>query len=495
MEYHLLFLLLLPIILIFVFLNHKPKQTKLEPPGPRPWPIIGHTNLVGSKPHQSIAKLAHIYGPIMSLKLGRITTIVISSPEAAKDLFLKHDLTFSSRQVPHASTATNHDKLSMVWLPVCPKWRYLRKIAAIQLFTNQQLDGGQVLRRKKVDELIQFVTRCSKQGQVIDIGEAVFITTLNLMSNTFFSKDLCSYGLAESREFKDLFWEFMKVLASPNVSDYFPWLRWLDLQGIKRRSEGCYRKMLGFFGEIIDQRLRDPMSCKNDVLDTLLKLVDQKELSFEDVKHMLVDLFVAGTDTTSNTLEWTMVELLRHPNILTKAQTELSQVIGKDKLVQESCITKLPYLQSILKETFRLHPPTPFLLPHKAIENVELCNYHIPKGAQVWVNVWSIGRDPNIWSSPDLFSPERFLGTDIDIKGNHFELIPFGAGRRICPGLSLAYRMLHLILATLLHSFNWNLPNDVCPENMDIEEKFGITLQKIMPLKVIPSSRCLDHDN
>lgn len=200
-------------------------------------------------------------------------------------------------------------------------------------------------------------------------------------------------------------------------------------------------------------------------------------------------MFTAGTDTTSSTLEWAMTELLRNPKKMAKAQSELDQVFGKDGYIEEYDISKLPYIQAIVKETFRLHPAAPFLIPYKAQKNVELCKYFVPKDAHIWVNVWSMGRDPSVWSNPLLFSPERFLERDIDVKGQDFELIPFGAGRRICPGLPLAYRMLHLMLATLLHSFNWKYHGGESYKDIDVEEKFGITLQKAQPLQAIALPR------
>lgn len=182
-----------------------------------------------------------------------------------------------------------------------------------------------------------------------------------------------------------------------------------------------------------------------------------------------------------------MAELLRNPQVLVKAKKELEQVIGKGNPVEESDINRLPYLQAIIKETFRMHATVPLLLPRKAGADAEICGFTVPKGAQVLVNVWAIGRDPSIWEKPSAFMPERFLGSDIDVKGRDFGLIPFGAGRRICPGLALANRMLHLMLGSLIHSFDWKLEGGISPEDMNMEEKFGLTLQLAEPLRAIPT--------
>jgi len=198
-------------------------------------------------------------------------------------------------------------------------------------------------------------------------------------------------------------------------------------------------------------------------------------------------MFIVGTDTTSTTMEWAMTELLRHPEKMAKAQKEVVQVIGNsDRPVQELDIPNLPYIQAIAKETLRMHPPAPFLLPHKAEEDVKLCGYLVPKNAQIWVNVWAIGRDPNVWPDPNSFTPERFLNGGADAKGRDFNFIPFGEGRRICVGMPLAYRMLHLVLANLLCSFNWKHGEGLSPQDIGVDDKFGIVVQRNPPLEAIP---------
>ncbi|KAI6697966.1 hypothetical protein NL676_018085 [Syzygium grande] len=179
-----------------------------------------------------------------------------------------------------------------------------------------------------------------------------------------------------------------------------------------------------------------------------------------------------------------MAELLRNSEKLLKAQTELHEVIGKGNQMEEVDIPRLRYLQAIVKETFQLHPPFPFL-PAKPEADTQIGSFTIPKAAQVLINAWAIGRDPSVWVNPNEFVPEGFLGSDIDLPGKNFKLVPFGGGRRICPGLPLATRMLHLILGSLINAFNWRLEDGVTPENMNVEDKFGISVQRAQPLKVV----------
>ncbi|EOY24550.1 Cytochrome P450, putative [Theobroma cacao] len=463
------------------------------PPGPRRIPIFGNLFDLGDKPHKSLSELAKIHGPLMSLKIGSLITVVISSENMAKQVLQKHDLTFSNRTIVDAVRASQHDEVGLPWIPVSPLWRTLRKVCNTHLFASQKLDANQYLRRKKIQELIAIVQKSCHAGEVINIGQAAFNTTINLLSNTIFSMDLVDPNSPTAQEFKKTVWGIMEEAGKPNLADYFPILRKIDPQGVRRRMTIHFEKLLDLFGKMFDERLQSRKAqgstASNDVLDTVLDIIEGniEELNKTHVTHLLLVLFVAGADTTSSTLEWAMAELLRNPQVLVKAKKELEQVIGKGNPVEESDINRLPYLQAIIKETFRMHATVPLLLPRKAGADAEICGFTVPKGAQVLVNVWAIGRDPSIWEKPSAFMPERFMGSDIDVKGRDFGLIPFGAGRRICPGLPLANRMLHLMLGSLIHSFDWKLEGGISPEDMNMEEKFGLTLQLAEPLRAIPT--------
>ncbi|ESR36951.1 cytochrome P450 family 76 subfamily C polypeptide 7 [Citrus sinensis] len=465
-------------------------RKKPLPPGPTPYPVIGNLLELGEKPHKSLAELAKIYGPILSLKLGEVTTVVVSSAPMAKYILQDHDSSFYNRMVKDAIFPHQHNEFGMVILPVSTTWKNLRKLCNLHIFTTQKLDANQELRRKKIKNLLSYVEENCRAGKAIDISQVVFNTSLNLLSNTIFSVDLADD--TTERKFKDTVSSILVEIGKPNLSDHFPLLKRLDLQGIRSRMTFYFGKMLEVFDGLIDQRLKQRQQHdynstsieSKDVLGTLLDIIQDKSVEIDRnyIKHLFLDLFVAGTDTTSSTLEWAMAELLRSPDALSKARLELEQTIGKGKTIEESDITRLPYLQAVVKETLRLHPAVPLLLPRKALADVEIAGFIVPKGAQVFVNAWAIGRDELTWENPLSFMPERFLGSNLDFKGRNFELIPFGSGRRICPGLPLAIRMLHLMLGSLINSFDWKLED----ENMDMEEKFGITLQKAQPLRVIP---------
>lgn len=201
------------------------------------------------------------------------------------------------------------------------------------------------------------------------------------------------------------------------------------------------------------------------------------------------NLFTAGTDTSSSIIEWSLAEMLKNPRILKQAQDEMDQVIGRNRRLEESDIPKLPYLQAICKETFRKHPSTPLNLPRIADQACEVNGYYIPKGTRLSVNIWAIGRDPDVWDNPLDFTPERFFSekyAKINPRGNDFELIPFGAGRRICAGTRMGIVLVQYILGTLVHSFDWKLPKDV---ELNMDEVFGLALQKAVPLSAMVTPR------
>ncbi|KAJ4904292.1 Cytochrome P450 76C4 [Raphanus sativus] len=381
----------------------------------------------------------------MHLKFGYLNTVIVSTPEAAREVLKTHDQTLSGRSPPNSILSINHHNVSVAWThPSSPHWRLLRRLSVTQLFSPQRVEATKALRMKKVQEFVSFVNESSEREEAVDISRASFITVLNIISNILFSVDLGSYGSEKSNGFHDSVLGGMEAAGRPDLANFFPFLAFLDLQGNSKKMKLCTDRLFKRF------------------LDAILDLTvgDEAELDNNDIEHLLLDMFIAGTDTTSSTLEWAMAELLSNPETMVKAQAEIEPVV---------------------KETLRLHPPVPLLLPRKADTDVEIFGYIVPKDAQVLVNVWAIGRDPNVWENPTRFEPERFGGKETDMKGRDYELTPFGAGRRICPGLPLAVKMVSLMLVSLLYSFDWKLPNTV-----DMDETFGVTLHKAKPLHAIP---------
>jgi len=322
-------------------------------------------------------------------------------------------------------------------------------------------------------------------------------SAVNMLGNMAFGKDMFDFHSPVFQEFKDIISKTILTVGAPNLADYFPFLQWLDPQGVRRNTRIYMERLFGILDKFIEDRLAkrsktmDGKDGPKDLLDALLDMRSD-EITLIDIRSYLADIFAAGSDTSAKAMEWAMAELICNPEKMKRVQTELDEVVGRNRRVEESDTDRLPYLCAVVKEVFRLHPVAPLLLPHRAVSTCEIGGYLIPKDTQVIVNVWAIGRDTAIWNEPSKFIPERFIDSkmsSVDYKGQHFELIPFGAGRRMCVGLPLASRMIHLALASLLHSFDWAPPKGMAAEHVDMTEKFEFTLQKAVRLEAIPTPR------
>ncbi|KAJ3704710.1 hypothetical protein LUZ61_008415 [Rhynchospora tenuis] len=480
---------LIPITLLFLhFLStFTKKKLKILPPGPTPLPIVGNLFSMVDLPHIIFAKLAKTYGPVISLKMGANTFIVLSSPDLAREAFQTKDKSLSERWCPDFVHAYGHKEISMMFLSSSnPLWKQLRAVGATYLFSPRSLDLSRAVREAKARELVGYFR--DHAGEPLRVNYAVFSSMINVVSGVLFSENMVDLN-SDVQEFRDVLVASIVDPAKPNISYLFPFLRPLDLNGARRYGEKLFDRYYGFFNDIINRRLNGVTvhdEKHKDFLDSLLELHAENKIDLKVIRAYFMDIFGAGAHTSSVVLEWAMAELLHNPDKMSKVISELRENIGS-KQVEETDITKLPYLQAVVKETMRKHPVAPLLLPHIVSEKgVELGGYAIPKGAQVMVNVYAIGRDPTVWSEPEIFRPERFLESKLDFRGHDFELIPFGSGRRTCAGLPLVTRMLPLFLATLLQAFEWRLPDGMKASDMDMSEKFEGAVALASPLTAIP---------
>ncbi|XP_057950580.1 probable (S)-N-methylcoclaurine 3'-hydroxylase isozyme 2 [Malania oleifera] len=479
-------LLLLP--LLFLFLKHRSSKHHNLPPGPFPWPIVGNIASVGYKQHEDLAKLAQAHGPLMSLRMGSQLVVVGSNKAAAIEILKTHDRVLSGRLPPHVSPAKSPERnhLSIGWTFECTEqWKFMRTLCRTELFGGKILDSRMDIRAQKVQEMVDFLA--TKEGQLVAIREVIFSTAFNVLGNVLMSKDFMALEEGEGQGMCDIVRNLMELWTKPNISDLYPFLGELDIQGWRREayrySERLYEVWRDTMKEKRERMRRGEESKTRDFLDVLL----HNNFADDQVDVLFLELFLAGTDTSTSTIEWTIAELLKNQNVMKKICEELEKEAPEGYL-KEIDITRFPYLQACVKETLRLHPAAP-LIPRRSTEKCQVMNYNIPKDTQVLVNIWSIGRDPRIWEDPASFKPERLLNSELDFKGHDFEFLPFGGGRKICPGYPMAIRQVHLTLAALLHHFDWSLPNNMTLDQLDMNEKCGITLQKEDPLVLIPTRK------
>ncbi|KAA8522278.1 hypothetical protein F0562_012951 [Nyssa sinensis] len=477
----------------WMLINQLIKGQPPMPPGPRGLPLVGNLPFLDPELHTYFASLAPTYGPIITLWFGQKVGIVITSPAMAREVLKDHDTTFANRDVPVAGKQATYGGRDIVWTPYGPEWRMLRKVCVREMLSNATLDSVYTLRRREVRQTIGYFY--SRVGSPVNVGEQMFLTVLNVITSMLWGETVKGEERASlGSKFRRIVAEMTDLLGKPNISDFFPGLAWFDLQGVEKQMKELNQGFDQIFNTMIDKRLKmEVAKDKKDFLQFLLQLKGDEDakvpLTMTHLKSLLMDMVVGGTDTTSNAVEFAMAEMMNKPQVLRKVQQELDTVVGKDSVVEESHIPRLPYLYAVMKEALRLHPTLPLLVPHCPSETRTVGGYTVPKGARVFVNVWAIHRDPSIWENPLEFDPERFLNAKWDYSGNDFNYFPFGSGRRICAGTAMAERMFLYSLASLLHSFDWKVPEG---EKLDMSEKFGIVLKKKMPLVAIPMPRLSD---
>ncbi|XP_006665050.1 flavonoid 3'-monooxygenase CYP75B3 [Oryza brachyantha] len=496
--------------LIFVRNGAAGKRRPL-PPGPRGWPVLGNLPQLGDKPHQTMCALAREYGPLFRLRFGCAEVVVAASADVAAQFLRVHDANFSNRPPNSGAEHVAYNYQDLVFAPYGARWRALRKLCALHLFSAKALEDLRAVREGEVALMVRNLARQAAATAPVVLGQEANVCATNTLARATIGRRVFAVDGGEgAREFKEMVVELMQLAGVFNVGDFVPVLRPLDPQGVVAKMKRLHRRyddmMNGFINERKDGGKPDGFAAgehSNDLLSVLLARMqeeqkvdgDGEKVTETDIKALLLNLFTAGTDTTSSTVEWALAELIRHPDVLKEVQHELDTVVGKGRLVSESDLPRLPYLAAVIKETFRLHPSTPLSLPREAAGDCEVDGYSIPKGTTLLVNVWAIGRDPAMWPDPLEYRPARFLpgGThaEVDVKGSDFGLIPFGAGRRICAGLSWGLRMVTLMTATLLHGFDWALANGETPDKLNMEEAYGLTLQRAVPLMVQPVPRLL----
>ncbi|KAK8313200.1 hypothetical protein V6Z11_D01G094100 [Gossypium hirsutum] len=446
-----------------LWMRSKIKETpKNLPPAPWKLPIIGHLHLlIFALPHQRLAELAKRHGSLMHLELGELSYVVVSSPEAAKEVIKTHDINFANRPFLLGAEIVLYNLSDIAFAPYGSCWRQLRKVSS----------------------LIRSIF--SKTGKEINLGEMLCNLSYNITLRTAFA------GRCKKHEaFISFLKKFVEAMAGFNIADLFPSIKFLPyLSGMRAELERFHHDIDTMLESIIQEHRdssanpEDSVDVTEDLVDVLLNLQDHGGLEFpltiNNIKAVILDILMGGTETSSTLAEWAMLEMMKNPRILGKAQAEVRELYDKTGDVNESNLHEL-----------KLHPPLPLLIPRENSERCEINGYEIPAKTRVIVNAWAIGRDSNYWNEAERFYPERFIDGSVDYKGTNFEFIPFGAGRRICPGMSYGMAVVELSLAKLLSHFDWKLPNGMKNEDLDMTEAFGVSVKRKNELHVIPIPYC-----
>lgn len=476
-------------LVLKLLLKHKDSRNQKLPPGPPKLPIIGNLHLLGNMPQESLHNLAKKYGPIMFLQLGQVPTVVISSARLAKEAMKTFDLALASRPQIFSAKHLFYNCTDIVFSPYGAYWRNIRKICILELLSAKRVQSFNFVREEEVALLVRRVTE-SCPGTT-NLTNMLNLYANNLLCRVAFGKDFSQGGENVRHNFQKLLEEYQILLGGFTVGDFFPSMEFMHkFTGMESRLIDTFRRFDSFFDEILEEH-RQPENKKDhkDLVDVLLEIQQKRDLetplTTDNIKAIILDMFAAGTDTNFITLEWAMTELMVNPNVLRRAQAEVRSIVGQKRSVSEADLPQLHYMKAVIKETFRLHPPAPVLVPRESMEDVTIDGYNIPAKTRFFINAWAIGRDPESWENPYKFEPEKFMNSHIDYKGQDFELIPFGAGRRSCPAITFSTPTVELALAQLLHSFDWELPPGIEAKDLDMTEVFGITMHRISPLMVV----------
>ncbi|XP_006367992.2 cytochrome P450 83B1-like [Solanum tuberosum] len=484
--------LLIIIILSFIFPKAKKNGKNILPPGPLGLPFIGNLHQFdGLTPHLYFWKLSKKYGNIFSLKLGSTTMIVVSSANLAEEVTKTQDLAFCSRPSLLGQQKLSYNGQDIAMSPYNDYWKEIRKICVVHLFSLNKVQYFSPIREDEVSRMIKKISQQASTSQITNLSNIVISLATTIICRIAFGIRY-DEETREGRKFGELLKVTQEMLAGFFVSDYFPLLGWIDkLSGKINKLEKNFKYLDEFYEGLIEQHLNPnrPKSMEGDIIDLLLQLKKEKstpiDLTLENIKAIIMNMLVGGTDTSAAAVVWAMTALIAKPNAMKKVQAEIREIVGKKSIVNEEDIQNLPYFKAVIKETFRLFPPGPLLIARETMQNSILEGYEINQNI-IHVNVWAIARDPEIWENPEEFIPERFLNSDIDFKGQNFELIPFGSGRRGCPAMALGVATVELVLSNLLYAFDWELPCGMKKEDIDTDVLPGLAMHKKEPLCLVP---------
>ncbi|KAH7352856.1 hypothetical protein KP509_19G067500 [Ceratopteris richardii] len=499
------------------------------PPSPPGLPIIGHLHLLGTRPVRSLSDLSRRYESLMFLRFGNVPVLVASSPAAARLISKMRSHISCSPTVPVVSFEREellsappglyfkfHHRLRTAELFSAKPFHFFQPIINDEIRTLLQVVADNAacvhIRKELYDATFSIISRIAISRRAKDLRSP---------SQNDHSSSL-----------QNLLIDSINLLGVQNIGDYKPCLAWMDLQGAKRAKAISTKIKSMWQQIIDDRRrtrlTRGSEIKDSDFLDVLpdcfgegrprIKLISvtctcilwilseldcpisrimirrrskrctslphsmevpkkKSALCSERSSHRCLrahhhqdtdNMFDACIDSSTLTVEWAIAELLAHPRILQKAQQELEEVVGAIRLVQESDIVRLPYLRAIIKETMRLHPIAPLFMPHTVSESCRICGYNIPRSTVACINVWAMGRDSKVWKDPLRFCPERLLDSNMEVRGQDFELLPFGSASLACPGLAFGLNNVHLMLSNLLNAFEWRRIGEI-----DLSEKVG----------------------
>ncbi|KAK8953404.1 Isoflavone 2'-hydroxylase [Platanthera guangdongensis] len=499
----------LMIKLFFIFYNnHSSNNMKNNlPPSPPSLPFIGHLPLILKKPlHQSLSAMTSLHGPLLLLRFGSRPAVVISSAPLADECLTTNDLALANRPKFPSSRTSSYNYTIMASAAYGPGWREMRRVSTIQVLSVHRLSFFADVRaaeaRTLARRLFHDTSSPDHEFKTVQLRSRLFGLALNVIMMMMVGKRY--YGGepddAVSRQFEEMVEEGFALAGASNIGDFLPWpLGWIARIGVERKLARIHNNTDQLTQTLINEqrKMRKASAAAEEeeaehsilyekrknktLIESLLSLQESQPEQYTDlfIKSLVSSLLPAGTHTSSITIEWAVSLLLNNPEKLDKLMHEIDDRVGCGRLLEESDLPKLPYLKNVISETLRMYPAGPLLVPHESVKECKVGGCTIPGGTMVLINVYAIQRDPEIWSEPTKFLPERFTE---DSKLKRSKIFPFGMGRRRCPGEALAMMEVGLVLGTLVQCFEWRR---VESEDVDMKEGSGLSLPKEHPLQAL----------
>ncbi|CAA2964771.1 cytochrome P450 81E8-like [Olea europaea subsp. europaea] len=462
------------------------------PPSPLPaLPVIGHLHLLKQPLHRTLHSLSEKLGPIFSLRFGTLLVVVVSSPKAAEECFTKNDIVFANRPRFVMGKYIAYNYTSLVTAPYGEHWRNLRRLSSVEIFSSSRLNMFLSIRQDEIKRLLQKLYKNTHSDFAkVELKSMFTDLSFNIIMRMVTGKRCFreDEDNKEAKHFQELIDEVFELGGVSNPGDFLPLFRWIDYGGYEKNSARLGEKMDAFFQRLIDKHRQ--YKSENSMINHLLYLQVSQPEYYSDtiIKGIIMVMLTAGTDTSAVTIEWALSILLNNPAKLEKAKVEIDCIVGNDRLIEELDLPKLHYFQNVISETFRLFPAAPLLVPHESSDNCKIGDYDIPRGTILLINAWAIHRDPVVWDDPTSFKPERFEVGEVGPP----KLMPFGMGRRSCPGAGLAERVVGLALGSLIQCFEWQRIDE---ENVDLTEGTGLSMPKAVPLEAMCKARNVLHND
>ncbi|XP_062183281.1 premnaspirodiene oxygenase-like [Phragmites australis] len=474
-------------LLAIAFVQLLKPSSPLLPPGPRNFPVIGSAHrLVNKLPHRALRDLANLHGPLVYLRVGQVPVVVVTSKELAREVLKTHDANFATRPKLMAGGIVAYNWADLLFSPTGDYWRKLRKLCVQEILSNDRILSYQHIREDEVLNLIHEI-RAAGPSTPVDLT-----SKLHRITNSIVSRAAFSIKSSKADDFLAAIKQSFIFCTGFQLPDLFPSFTGIlsVLTGMGRKLQNIHETIDNILEEIISEReeilkngkIDQATTTEKNLVDVLLSLQGNGDFGFpitrSTIKAIILDMFAGGTDTSGSAMEWVMSELMMNPKVMTKLQAEIRGAFHGKQIITETDLraSGLKYLNFVIKETLRLHPPGPILVPRESIEACEINGYMIQAKTRVIINSWAISRDPQYWEDAEKFKPERFEGGSIDFFGSNYEYTPFGSGRRMCPGYNYGLASMELTLAQLLHSFDWSLPDGI--NEIDMSETVSLSLRR-----------------